>query len=92
MSTSSRPDLGAFGDGGNVHSVSITGLRAFYITAWQGPPGFDNPCNGETELPLERAHVIGHYVADLRLPNEGGAGPNDCNFNGLQPCTPVLVD
>ena len=87
-----QTSLGAFGTGGNPHSVPITGLRAFYITAWQGNPGFENPCNGDDGDDLEPATVLGHYVPELVFPNDGGAGPNPCNFQGFQLCTPVLID
>ena len=84
--------IDAFGSGGNVHSVSITGLRAFYVIAWQGNTGFRNPCNDDDYDDLPPGHVVGYYEPRLDFPNTGGSGTK-CNLvTGFTPCTPVLVE
>ena len=91
-----QTEFGAFdqeptGSGGNVFSVPVTALRAFYIIGWQGQNDAANPCN-DPELQLEPGDVVGYYVPDVKTPNEGGAGDELCTFEGFTPCTAVLVN
>ena len=94
-------EFGAFDeDQGTDQTVPITGFATFYITAWKGNSGFDNPCEGDgdevpTDGPLEVGELLGHFIRYVKFPNDGGAGTNPCNVtnpNDPTPCTAVLID
>ena len=90
-------EFGAFDDSGADDTVPITGFATFYITAWKGNNGFANPCEGDgDETPpgaaLEVGELLGHFIAHVDFPNDGGEGPDQCDFDDIRPCTAVLTD
>ena len=90
-------EFGAFDGSGADDTVPVTGFATFYITAWKGNNGFANPCegNGDETPPgaaLEVGELLGHFIAHVDFPNDGGAGPNPCDFDDIRPCTAVLTD
>ena len=72
----------------------MTGFATFYITGWKGQGGgFANPCQGNgDEIPAATGDIVGRYIAHVQTPNDGGTGPDLCDFDDIRPCTAVLVE
>jgi hypothetical protein len=90
-------EFGAFDGSGVDATVPVTGFATFYITAWKGNSGFENPCEGNGDetppgAPLEVGELLGHFISHVNFPNDGGEGPDQCDFADTTPCTAVLTD
>jgi hypothetical protein len=86
--------FGAF-EGTGSDTVPVTGFASFYITGWNAQGnGFFNPCqaNGTDDPAAASGEIVGHYISHVKTPNDGGGGEVPCDFEGIKPCTAVLVD
>lgn len=88
--------FGSFSDTGNK-TVPVTRFAAFYITGWTGQGnGFKNPCaapdGGDDPVPDDGGgYMVGHFVTYVTPVNEGQAGDEQCDFESLEICVPVLT-
>jgi hypothetical protein len=80
-------------DGSGNQGFPVQRLAAFYITGWQGNPGFGNPCQGAGDDGASRGEVVGHFIKYVQKVNEGGAGDELCDLgsDSLGLCVPVLT-
>lgn len=85
-------DWSTFTGSGN-EAFPVRRFAAFYITGWQGNPGFDNPCQGNGDDTAARGEVVGHWIKYVQKVNTGGAGNELCDLSGtsLELCVPVLT-
>jgi hypothetical protein len=77
--------FGTFTGSGN-EVVPVTGFATFYVTGW-----FSSPCTGDDPVP-ERGYIVGHFIKYISRLNEGGAGPDACDFNAFESCVAVLTE
>lgn len=85
-------DWGSFTGSGN-EGFPVRQFAAFYITGWQGNPGFSNPCQGNGDDTADRGEIVGHFISYVNKVNTGGAGGSLCDLSGtsLGLCVPVLT-
>lgn len=86
-------DFSAFDGNGGNSSVPVVTFGAFYVTGWDGA---DRSCSAVNEPAPpsnsintgQSANIWGHFV---RYVSTLGGGSQNCVFNGLDPCVPVLT-
>ena len=69
-------------------------FAAFYVTGWQGNPGFDNPCQGNGDDSAARGEIVGHFIKYIQPASGGGGSSGEpCNLstNGLGVCVTELT-
>lgn len=83
----------SFSGSGN-QAFPVVEFAAFYVTGWQGNPGFDNPCQGNGDDSAIRGEIVGHFIKYVQIAS-GGAGsggqPCDLSSNGLGVCVSELT-
>ncbi len=83
----------SFSGSGN-QAFPVVEFAAFYVTGWQGNPGFDNPCQGNGDDTAVRGEIVGHFIKYVQIAS-GGAGsggqPCDLSSNGLGVCVTELT-
>lgn len=80
--------------GSGNQAFPVAEFAAFYVTGWQGNPGFDNPCQGNGDDHAERGEIVGHFIKYVQI-SSGGAGgggqPCDLSSNALGVCVTELT-
>ena len=72
----------------------IVEFAAFYVTGWQGNPGFDNPCQGNGDDSAARGEIVGHFIKYIQPASGGGGSSGEpCNLSsdGLGVCVTELT-
>jgi hypothetical protein len=77
--------FGTFTGSGN-EVVPVTGFATFYVTGW-----FSSPCSSDDPV-NDRGYIVGHFIKYIYRLNEGGAGPDLCDFNAFGSCIAVLTE
>lgn len=83
-------DYASFTGNGN-EGFPVRRFAAFYITGWQGNPGFTNPCQGSGDDAAAVGEVVGHFINYVQQVNDGGASDDLCDLSALSLCVPVLT-
>ncbi len=83
-------DYGSFSGSGN-QGFPVRRFATFYITGWQGNPGFSNPCQGNGDDNAAVGEVVGHFINYVQQVNDGGASDELCDLSALSLCVPVLT-
>jgi hypothetical protein len=77
--------FGTFSGSGN-EVVPVIGFATFYVTGW-----FSSPCGGDDPV-RDRGYIVGHFIKYVYRLNEGGAGPDLCDFAAFGSCVAVLTE
>lgn len=80
--------------GSGNEAFPVVEFAAFYITGWQGNPGFDNPCQGNGDDHAERGEIVGHFIKYVQIASGGGGSggePCDLSSDGIGVCITELT-
>lgn len=78
--------------GSNNVPVRVTGFAQFYVTSWATQNGGADPCGDPLPPGAGAGDVFGYYVSGDVPSGQGTPSDQQCNFNLVNPCIPVLID